>query len=202
MVKNIKLCAIVAMAQNNVIGGANKLLWHIPEDLKHFKRTTMGKPLIMGRKTFESLPGILPGRAHIIVSRSGGGVVKNMQVNSTITPALSNDNSASPQPNKTQPNKTPPDVQYVSSIKIAIDTARELAHGGGQCEIFIAGGGEIYRQTLGDVQRLYLTIVHRDYDGDTVFPDIDWAAWTIVSEDKYAGGAKAPAFTVYVMERK
>ena len=67
----IKLNAIVAIAKNNAIGKNNQMLWHIPEDFKFFKRTTMGKPMIMGRKTFESLPGMLPGREHIIISRSG-----------------------------------------------------------------------------------------------------------------------------------
>lgn len=67
----MKLSIIVAAAENNVIGRDNDLLWHIPADFKHFKATTMGKPMIMGRKTFESLPGILPGRPHIVVSRSG-----------------------------------------------------------------------------------------------------------------------------------
>ena len=65
-----KISAIVAMAENRVIGKDNALIWHLPADLKHFKATTMGKPLIMGRKSFESLPGILPGRPHIVISRS------------------------------------------------------------------------------------------------------------------------------------
>ncbi|MEM7651324.1 MAG: dihydrofolate reductase, partial [Pseudomonadota bacterium] len=67
---DIKLCAIVAIAKNHAIGKDNDLIWHLPADLKHFKKTTMGKPMIMGRKSFESLPGLLPGRPHIVVTRS------------------------------------------------------------------------------------------------------------------------------------
>lgn len=71
MTRTINISIIAAIAENNVIGKDNDLLWHLPADFKHFKATTMGKPMVMGRKTFQSLPGLLPGRAHIIVSRSG-----------------------------------------------------------------------------------------------------------------------------------
>lgn len=64
------LSLIVAKADNGVIGRDNQLPWHLPEDLKHFKACTMGKPLIMGRKTFDSLPGVLPGRPHVVISRN------------------------------------------------------------------------------------------------------------------------------------
>lgn len=165
------LCAIVAMAQNGVIGQDNKLLWHIPADLQHFKRTTMGKPMIMGRKTFESLPGILPGRPHIVVSRSTG-----------------------PSP----PHKN---VHYVPSIEAGIEKAQDFVGeqvGDEAPEIFITGGGEIYRQSLPMVQRLYLTIVHRDYDGDTAFQAFDWNDWTIKHEQRHEDD---PAFTFYTLER-
>jgi len=68
---SIRISLIAALADNNVIGKDNDLLWHLPADFKHFKAATMGKPMVMGRKTFESLPGLLPGREHIVVSRSG-----------------------------------------------------------------------------------------------------------------------------------
>lgn len=74
------LSIIVAVAENNVIGGDNKLLWHIPEDLKRFKEITSGHPIIMGRKTFESLPGILPNRKHIIITRDKNYTVDNENV--------------------------------------------------------------------------------------------------------------------------
>lgn len=71
MTAPIKVCIIAALGQNRCIGMKNQIPWHIPEDFAHFKALTMGKPMIMGRKTFESLPGILPGRPHIVVSHSG-----------------------------------------------------------------------------------------------------------------------------------
>lgn len=159
-----RLSSIVAMAQNNVIGGDNKLLWHISEDLKHFKRTTMGKPMIMGRKTFESFGGKpLPGRDHIVISRT-------------------------PQDDESR-------VFWVSSIDEAIAKASTL----NDEEIFITGGGEIYKQTLETIDRLYITIVGRDYAGDTTFPDFNWDDWIITEERPHDGD---PSFTIYVLDKK
>ena len=162
------LSAIVAMAENRVIGGNNKLLWHLPEDLKHFKRTTMNKPMIMGRKSFESLPGVLPGRPHIVISRSA--------------PQSSADN-----------------VHYVSSIEAAI----ALASGMNEEEIFICGGGEIYKQALPECDRLYLTIVHQDYKGDTQFPKINWDEWDVsdTAEHEEDEAKDLPAFTIFTLDR-
>ncbi|WP_195989595.1 dihydrofolate reductase [Clostridium sp. D53t1_180928_C8] len=74
------LSIIVAIAENNIIGGDNKLLWHIPEDLKRFKSITSGNTIIMGRKTFESLPGVLPNRKHVIITRDKNYYVDNENV--------------------------------------------------------------------------------------------------------------------------
>jgi dihydrofolate reductase len=76
----LQVVLVVARADNNVIGNKGSLPWHIPEDLKHFKKTTMGKPMVMGRKTFESLPGLLPGRRHIVVTRDSGWSAKGADV--------------------------------------------------------------------------------------------------------------------------
>lgn len=154
------------MAENHVIGKDNALLWHIPEDFRHFKRTTMGKPMIMGRKTFESLPGALKGRTHIVISRSGF---------------------------------EHPDAVTAPSLEAAIEMARGIAQNDNQDEVFIIGGGEIYKQSMNIIDRLYLTIVHQDYDGDTQFPEFNRNDWEIVSEEKHEGN---PAFTFYTMERK
>jgi dihydrofolate reductase len=164
------LSAIVAMAENRAIGKDNKLLWHIPEDLKHFKNTTMGKPMIMGRKSFESLPGMLPGRPHIVISRSMVLAHESDQFHG------------------------------VQSIKDAIELASTL----NQEEIFITGGGEIYKQTLGMLDRLYLTIVHHEYDGDTFFPAIDWDQWTISDtiEHEADENNNRPAFTIMTLEKQ
>ena len=74
------LSIIVAVAENNIIGGDNKLLWHIPEDLKRFKEITSGNTIVMGRKTFESLPGVLPNRKHVIITRDKNYTVDNENV--------------------------------------------------------------------------------------------------------------------------
>lgn len=175
--KDIELCAIVAMAENRVIGGDNKLLWHIPADLKHFKRTTMGCPLIMGRKTFQSLPGVLPGRPHIVISRSGA-------------------------PDTAQSDM----VHYKRSIEDAIAHGTDIANQTDVNRVFITGGGEIYRQTLPHVHRLHLTIVHKAYEGDTVFPEINWNEWDVTQKDEFEAEqtdkGMRPAFTIYEMAQK
>lgn len=167
------------MAQNNVIGGDNKLLWHISEDLKHFKATTMGKPMIMGRKTFESFGGKpLPGRDHIVISRT-------------------------PQADESR-------VFWVRTIDEAIEKAATF----NSEEIIIVGGGEIYKQTMSMIDRLYITIVDRDYEGDIklsafqdihfyskppTFPKVNWDYWIKTEERPHDGD---PSFTIYVLDKK
>ena len=174
---DIKLSSIVAMAENNVIGKDNDLLWHIPEDFKHFKRTTMGCPMIMGRKTYDSLPGALKGRTHIIVSRS---VPEN------------------------PPEKDPdgPDLLYATSLEDAIQTAKEIAANDDAKQAFIIGGGQIYEQTLPMIDRLYLTVVHEEFEGDTSFPALNWDEWDITGEERHSAGDKTPAFTIFTLDRK
>ena len=165
----IKLSAIVAIAKNNAIGKDNQMLWHIPEDFKHFKRTTMGKPMIMGRKTLESLPGLLPGRPHIVVSRSGfeqDGVIS------------------------------------AGSLEDGLEKAKEIAQKEGLDEIFIIGGAQIYTQALPLINRLYLTLVEREYEADAFFPEFDWNEWDIAAEDSYEAEGGTPAFTFFTLERK
>ncbi|GHD60940.1 dihydrofolate reductase [Jeongeupia chitinilytica] len=84
----MELAIIAALAQNRVIGIDNKLPWHLPEDLKHFKALTMGAPMLMGRKTFESLPGLLPGRRHLVVTRNAGWQADGAEAFSSIQAAL------------------------------------------------------------------------------------------------------------------
>lgn len=165
----ITISAIAAMAQNRVIGKDNALVWHIPEDFKYFKRTTLGKPIIMGRKSFESLGNPLPGRPNIVISRSGN--------------------------HQSSENKDGP--FYATTIEEAISLGKKLAAELNQSEIFIIGGGEIYKQTLNQLDRLYLTIIHRDYQGDAFFPVFDSEKWHILQEDTHEGD---PSYTFYVME--
>lgn len=141
---------IVAIADNNAIGRDNALLWHISEDLKFFKRTTSGCPVIMGRKTFESIGRPLPKRTNIVVSRgfdAPEGVV--------VVPSLE------------EAYKTACQAWPV-----------QLAMGNPRC--FIIGGGQIYAQAMHDADRLIVTHVHTVIEGaDTFFPEIDAAVWEV-----------------------
>lgn len=144
------VAAIAAMARNRVIGKDNKMPWHIPEEFKYFRRVTMGKPLIMGRKSFDALGGKpLPGRPHIIISRD--------------------------------PSTVQGDVTAVATIEEAITKACEFAERDGVDEIFIVGGAQIYQMAMPITQRLYLTIIDNDYEGDVLFPELDPAQWREVS---------------------
>ena len=147
-------CIIVAIADNNAIGRDNALLWHISEDLKFFKRTTSGCPVIMGRKTFESIGRPLPKRTNIVVSRgfdAPEGVV--------VVPSLE---------------------EAYRAASAAISAASYVIPdpiGNPRC--FIIGGGQIYAQALNDADRLIITHVHAVIeDADTFFPVIDPSVWT------------------------
>ncbi|MCD2502782.1 dihydrofolate reductase [Clostridium sp. NSJ-145] len=140
---------IVAIAQNNVIGGDNKLLWHISDDLKRFKKITSGNTIVMGRKTFESLPGVLPNRKHIILTRDKNYTVDN------------------------------PSVEVIHNINDIINNFKNSP-----VEVFIIGGGEIYNQFINSVDKIYLTKVFKNFEGDTTFPEIDYNNWNITFESE------------------
>ena len=147
-------CIIVAIADNNAIGRDNALLWHISEDLKFFKRTTSGCPVIMGRKTFESIGRPLPKRTNIVVSR-GFDAPEGIEV----VPSLE---------------------EAYRAASAAISTASAVIPdpiGNPRC--FVIGGGQIYAQALNDADRLIITHVHTVIeDADTFFPVIDPSVWT------------------------
>lgn len=161
---------IVAASENNAIGKDNQLLWHLPNDLKFFKNTTWGMPVVMGRKTYESIAGDpLPGRFNIVVTR-----------NTTWNPGRA-------------------DVWVVSSIEEAIAKAKET-----DCkEVFVIGGGEIYRQSLSVAHKVYLTRVHTHIDGDTFFPELPSATWSLVNQVDFPADEKhAYAYSFQVWQRK
>lgn len=138
--KKATVSAIIAIGKRTrAIGKNNDLIWKIPDDLKRFKTITSGHPIIMGRKTFESIGRPLPNRTNIIITRN-----PNLDVGR-------------------------PSVVVVTDIKSALDKAHELD----QEEIFIIGGGEIYKQALPFTDRLYLTLVDSDAQGDVFFPAYD-----------------------------
>ena len=148
------LSIIVAVADNGIIGDKNSLLWHIREDMLRFKRITTGHPVIMGRKTFESIGRPLPNRTNVVISRQDI-VIDGCTV--------------------------------VHSLEEAIAS---LPRGE---EIFIIGGAQIYGQALPLADKLYLTLVHRDYDGDTSFPKVNEDEWTEVAREDYERGEKFDA---------
>lgn len=161
------IAAIVAMSRNHVIGSDNKLLWHIPEDFKHFKRTTTGKPVIMGRRTYGSIGRPLPGRANIVISRN--------------------------------PDAVQGDVFAVATLPEAIERARRIAAADGANEIFIIGGGQIYQEAMPLTDRIYLTVIDRDYEGDTFFPQLDMDDWTMTLMQS---GTEPLPYEITVLNRK
>ncbi len=133
------LSHIVAVSENEIIGKDNSLLWNFPEDLSYFKKRTTGKIMIMGRKTFESLKSPLPKRFHIVISRS---VFES----------------------------THPSVKYVSSLSEAYTLAEKMTlTDNWPEEVMIVGGGEIYRESLKDVDFIYLTRIPGVFQGDTSY---------------------------------
>ena len=143
MIKS-ELTIIAAASTNNVIGFNNKLIWNIPNDLKRFKELTLGHSIIMGRKTFESLPNPLPKRRNIIVTKN-----KDYSQNG---------------------------IEVTSNIEDAIDLCKS------DSQPFIIGGGEIYSQTIEIVDKIELTRVYKDYQGDAFFPDIPLDKFELANE--------------------
>lgn len=137
---------IVAIAKNNAIGKDNKLLWYLPNDLKHFKDVTTGHTVIMGRKTFESVGKPLPKRRNIVVTRR----------------AISIEG-----------------CEVVSSIEAALTLCAD------EEEVFIVGGAEIYKQSIPLTDRIYLTKVDQDFDGDSFFPELDAAEWKETERENF-----------------
>jgi len=160
----MRVSLIAALAENRVIGRDNQLPWRISADLKHFKALTMGKPIVMGRKTWESIGRPLPGRENIVVTRDTAYQAEGCQV--------------------------------VHSIKRALDVA------GGVDEIMIIGGAGLYQQTLERADRLYLTRVRAEVEGDTWFPEIDPQQWREVAcESHPADESNEHDYDFVILER-
>ena len=142
----MKISLIVAVSRNGAIGLNNQLPWYLPEDLKYFKSVTMGKPLIMGRKTFDSIGRPLPGRANIVLTRD--------------------------------PQWTSDGVKVVQSVEQALVAGEIACEAADVDEIMVIGGEQIYRMTIDLADRIYLTQVDADVEGDAFFPDIDLNNWS------------------------
>ncbi|PXY99478.1 type 3 dihydrofolate reductase [Gilliamella apicola] len=164
------LSVIVAMAHNRVIGLNNQMPWHLPADLAWFKKNTLNKPVIMGRKTFESIGRPLPNRHNIVISR---------QIES-INNKISN-------------------VSWVKSIDEAISLAQKQQPD----EVFIIGGGNIYQQVLPLIERLYLTHIDAELQGDTYFPDYLSEQWQVIyQEDHQADEKNSYPYQFKILQRK
>ena len=173
---------IVAIADNNAIGKDNALLWHISEDLKFFKRTTMGCPVIMGRKTFESIGRPLPKRLNILVSRSGYEAPEGVRVVASLEEAFglagveilrSAQNDKVPAQNDKEPaqnDKEPAQNDKHNVMPSEVETSAS--------RVFVIGGGQIYAQAISQVDSMVITHVHTVIeDADTFFPAIDPSVW-------------------------
>lgn len=136
---------VVAMGQSNEIGDENQLLWHLPKDLKHFKELTSGYPIIMGRKTYESIGRPLPNRTNIVVSRKKDWFEEGILI--------------------------------VGSLKEAVKFAKKINE-----DIYIIGGGNIYKQTIDIADKLEVTLVKTSMNADTFFPEIDENIWVKTNE--------------------
>ena len=158
---------IVAVSENRVIGRAGGLPWRLSADLKHFKKTTMGHHLIIGRRTWDEVGKPLPGRTMVVVTRSR--------------------------------RFAPDGVRVAHSLEEALDIARD------DDEPFIGGGAHIYRMALENniVDRLYITRVHAEIEGDTFFPNLDLDDWELVSEERHeADERNEHPYSFLVYERR
>ncbi|MBA3536414.1 MAG: dihydrofolate reductase [Tatlockia sp.] len=133
-----EISLIAAIDEQNGLGKANQLLCHLPADLQHFKSLTMGKPIIMGRNTFESIGKPLPGRTNIVLTRK---------------------------------------QLTISGVEVAESLPKALAVAGNVQEVMIIGGASIYEQALPFASRIYLTLIHQQFDADVFFPKLDDSVW-------------------------
>lgn len=141
--------AIVAAAQNNVIGDGNDIPWRIPTDLKYFKQTTLDHHIIMGRKTFASMGRPLPKRTNIVLTR---------------------------------------DLMFTATgilVAHSIEEALTMAYDNDEKEVFIIGGGEIYKQSMHYLDKVYLTRVMAEPEGEVVFPDLPAEEWKLISSEAH-----------------
>ncbi len=168
---NAPLVLVAAVAHNGVIGANKGLPWRLSSDLQRFKVLTLGKPLVMGRKTYLTIGRALPGRETIVVTRD--------------------------------PGFAPPGVFVAHDLEAALDHAAERARAMGASEIVIAGGGEIYAQTIARAKRLLITEVALDAEGETRFPPIHPGQWREVRRQKGERGPRDEADFAFVeYERK
>lgn len=156
---------IVAVAKNGVIGDKNSLLWHLREDMIHFRTTTSGHPVVMGRKTYDSIGRPLPKRTNVVITRDTNLAIEGCTM-----------------------------VHSLDEAVAMFDKSEE---------VFIIGGAQIYKQALPIADRIYLTVIDKEYEGDTSFPEIDYSAWNEISREEHSGGEEFEhPFAFITLERK
>jgi len=166
-----KIAIVAAVAANGVIGRDNRLIWRLRTDLKRFRRLTIGKPVIMGRKTYESIGRPLPDRVTLVLSRD--------------------------------PSFRPEGVVVFADLDEALEAARRIARESGQGEVMIAGGAELYALTLPMADRIYLTEVALEPEGDAFFPAFDRGAFEVMRRDSFPPSLDdEAAFTFLDLERR
>jgi len=143
----VTVSLVAAMADNRVIGRDGALPWRLPRDMRRFKGLTTGHTVVMGRKTFETLPGPLPNRRNVVLSRDAG--------------------------------------YGRPGIEVAPDLESALRAAGPGSEVFVAGGGDVYRAALPLADRIHLTVVHASVEGDTTFPEFAMEAWRLVEDVRF-----------------
>lgn len=170
--ERMKISLIVAVAENNVIGKDNDLIWRLPKDMQYFKKTTLNHHVVTGRKNYVSIPKKyrpLSERVNIVLTRDASWEEEGCVV--------------------------------FNNLELAI----EYALGHGEKELFIIGGGQVYNEVLEKnmVDKMYITRVHHQFEGDTFFPDIDLSTWNLVGKEYNQKDAKHPyAFTFEVYEKE
>jgi len=157
-----RIYLVAAVAANRIIGANGQLPWHLPEDLTHFKQLTLGHPVIMGRRTWESLGGALPGRENIVVTG--------------------------------RPGFEAPGAAVATSLQAA------LALCYGETTVFVIGGTRLFEAALPIADRLVMTEIHRDYQGDTWFPPYDRSRWREAQREAHTG-ADGTKFDFVLYER-
>lgn len=167
------ICLIVAVAENGIIGLYGKMPWHLPAELKYFRARTIGKPVIMGRKTFQSIGKPLPGRTNILITRDRSFAAPGIIIVHSLDDAIAAARSLPVTAGQTSPS-----------------------------EIMVLGGADIFRQALPLAGRVYLTRIAVSPAGDSTFPDLDLTLWRLVSSQPLAmAGNTGPTVTTCVYER-
>lgn len=161
----MRISMIVATAKNGVIGKDNALPWHLPADLKYFKFITMGKPIVMGRKTFDSIGRPLPGRQNIVITRDTSWHADGITI-----------------------------IHDVEDLVSVLDDPDAN-------EVMIIGGAQIYNALIDKADRLYITEVDLDVDGDAFFPKLKKDEWTQVSCDPHPAQDSQPSYSFIMYER-